>query len=73
VSEPWKTAREIAEYLGVSTGTVLDWWEAGKLPGVRLVDGPRAPVRFRLSEVEAALETRRRGPRVPAGRLTVLR
>jgi excisionase family DNA binding protein len=52
------TAREVAEMLGFSTGTILDWWEAGRLPGFRL---GRA-VRFRESEVLAWLEAQRVGP-----------
>jgi excisionase family DNA binding protein len=49
-------AREVAELLGISAGTVLDWWQDGKLPGFRL--SSRA-VRFRESEVLAWLEGRR--------------
>jgi excisionase family DNA binding protein len=48
-------AREVAELVGLSTSTVLDWWQAGKLPGFRL--SSRA-VRFRESEVLAWLEAR---------------
>jgi excisionase family DNA binding protein len=48
-------AREVADLLGLSTGTVLDWWEQGRLPGFRL--SSRA-VRFRESEVLAWLEAR---------------
>jgi excisionase family DNA binding protein len=58
------TARELGELLGLSPATVLDWWEAGRLPGFKL--GGRA-VRFRVSEVEAWLEESRRGP-APSGR-----
>jgi excisionase family DNA binding protein len=58
------TARELAEYLGVSTATVLDRWEQGELPGFRLFGRKGGPVRFRLSEVEAVLETWRAGPTV---------
>ena len=53
--EPLLTARELAELLGLSPSTVLDWFEAGRLPGFKL---GRA-VRFRESEVEAWLEARR--------------
>jgi excisionase family DNA binding protein len=58
------TARELAEHLGMSSSWVLDEWEAGRLPGFKLGDGRAAPVRFRLAEVEAWLETRRRGPEI---------
>ncbi len=51
------TSRELAELLGVSAGTVLDWFEAGRLPGFKL--GRSA--RFRASEVEAWLEAQRVG------------
>lgn len=56
------TARELADYLGLSNATVLDWFEAGKLPGFRLGAKVGAPVRFRRSEVEAWLEEGRCGP-----------
>jgi excisionase family DNA binding protein len=62
VTEPLLTAREAAEILGVATGTVLDWFEAGRVPGFKLGDGAGAPVRFRGSELEAWLEGCRRGP-----------
>ena len=58
MTERLVNAATLAEYLGVSTGTVLDWWEAGTLPGFKL---GRA-VRFRPSEVEPWLENCRRGP-----------
>jgi excisionase family DNA binding protein len=53
------TARELADVLAVSSATVLDWFEADRLPGFKL--GGRA-VRFRESEVLAWLESCRRGP-----------
>jgi predicted DNA-binding transcriptional regulator AlpA len=56
------TARELGELLGLSTGTILDRFERGDLPGFRLYGGRvGAPVRFRWSEVEAMLETGRCG------------
>jgi excisionase family DNA binding protein len=57
-------AREVAELLDLSPATVLDWWEAGKLPGFRL--SSRA-VRFRESEVLAWLEDRHVAPRDAVG------
>ena len=51
------TARELAELLGVSPSTVLDWFEAGRLPGFEL---GRA-VRFRETEIAAWLEEHRAG------------
>ena len=49
------TAREVAEYLGFSSSTILDWFEDGRLPGFKI----GSAVRFRASEVEAWLEERR--------------
>jgi excisionase family DNA binding protein len=69
VSDRLLRAREVAELLGVSTGTVLDWWQDGRLPGFRL--SSRA-VRFRESEVLEWLEERRVTSRdalgIPCGR-----
>ena len=47
MSERLVTAGELAEILGLSTSTVLDWFEADRLPGFKL----GTAVRFRLSEV----------------------
>jgi excisionase family DNA binding protein len=51
------TAREVAELLGFTPGTIVDWYEAGKLPGFKV--GGR--LRFRREEVEAWLEMKRAG------------
>lgn len=59
MSDRLLTAREVASLLGFSAGTVLDWFEAGRLPGFKL----GTAVRFRASEVEAWIEAQRRGPR----------
>lgn len=50
------TARELAAQLGLSAATILDWFEAGRLPGYRLgrVGGP---VRFDADEIAAWLRT----------------
>jgi excisionase family DNA binding protein len=69
VTEPLLTAREAAGILGVATGTLLDWFEAGRLPGFKLGDGAGAPVRFRASELEAWIEGCRRGPAVELDRV----
>jgi excisionase family DNA binding protein len=49
MSERLLTARELADYLGLKPGTVLDKWERGELPGFKF---GRA-VRFDLEEVLA--------------------
>ena len=59
MTERLLSARELADVLGMSPATVLDWFEADRLPGFKL---PTGPVRFRASEVEAWLEECRRGP-----------
>jgi excisionase family DNA binding protein len=55
VTEPLLTARELADLLGFSAATVVDWAEQGKLPAFKV--GGR--LRFRLAEVEEWLEGRR--------------
>jgi excisionase family DNA binding protein len=50
-------ARELGEILGFQAGTIVDCAEAGKVPAFRI--GGR--LRFRISEVEAWLETKRAG------------
>jgi excisionase family DNA binding protein len=62
VSERLLTARELAEQLGLSAGTVVDWAEAGRLPGFRLGGTKGGRLRFRESEVVAVLESWRFGP-----------
>lgn len=57
VNEPLATAREVAALLGFAPGTIVDWYESGKLPGFKI--GGR--LRFRPSEVEAWLESQRAG------------
>ena len=64
MSETLLRANELAERLGMSAAWVLDSFEAGELPGFRLAraGARRGAVRFRLSEVEAWLESKRVGP-----------
>jgi excisionase family DNA binding protein len=57
VTERLLTARELADLLGFAPGTIVDWFEAGKIPGFRI--GGR--LRFRLSEVNDWLEEQRGG------------
>ena len=68
MSDRLVTARELADYLGLSPSTILDMWERGQLPGFKI---GRA-VRFRPSEVEVWLEGCRRGPRPSHRPLEVL-
>ena len=49
----WLTADDVARLLAVDRAYVYD--NADKLGGRRLGDGPRARLRFRLEDVEAAL------------------
>jgi excisionase family DNA binding protein len=56
VSDHLLTARELAEYLGLRPGTVLDKWERGELPGFKF---GRA-VRF---DLDVVLATGRQGRR----------
>ena len=56
------TAAELAECLGLSAATVVDWAEDGRLPGFRLGGMKGGRLRFRLSEVLAVLESWRFGP-----------
>jgi len=60
MSDRLLTAAELAEHLALSTATVLDWFEAGRLPGFKL----GRVVRFRDSEVVEWLEAHRVGPDV---------
>lgn len=51
------TAAEVAERLGFTAGTILDWYEAGDLPGIRFgKKGGR--VRFRSGDIATWLDTR---------------
>jgi excisionase family DNA binding protein len=65
VIEQLLTAAQLADKLGVSTHTVLDWFEDGRMPGFRLAAGrdrigrPTGPVRFRESEIAAWIEEQR--------------
>jgi excisionase family DNA binding protein len=71
VTERLLSARELAELLGFKPGTVVDWFEAGQLPGFRI--GGR--LRFRESEALDWLEGKRgrapeekREPPLPSAR-----
>ena len=51
--EPYVTAREVADRVGLSADTILRYYRDGRIPGRRL-PGTIRPVRFLWSEVEAA-------------------
>lgn len=52
MTEPFLTARQVADMLGFSADTIVDWAEAGKLPAFKL--GGR--LRFQASELEEHLQ-----------------
>jgi excisionase family DNA binding protein len=56
VTERLLTAAELGDYLGLTAGTILDRFERGDIPGFRLFGRKGGPVRFRVDDVEAALE-----------------
>jgi excisionase family DNA binding protein len=73
VTDRLLTARELAEFIGLKPGTVLDKFERGELPGFKF---GRA-VRFDLAEVLATGRPSRGGetpvtPPRPAGVVSVL-
>jgi excisionase family DNA binding protein len=51
--ERYVTAREVADTLGLSADTILRYHREGRIPGRRM-PGTIRPVRFLMSEVEAA-------------------
>lgn len=55
MSDRYFTAAQLAEMLGFTAGTIVDWAERGTLPAFKL--GGR--LRFRESEVSAWLEAQR--------------
>lgn len=55
---------EVARYLNMKERTIYDWAQTGKLPAFKL----GATWRFRRSEIDAWLETRRSGPDVRPAR-----
>jgi excisionase family DNA binding protein len=56
-------AREVADLLGFSAATIVDWAERDEIPSFKM--GGR--LRFRLSELEAWLAERRKGALVKVG------
>lgn len=52
-AEHWLTKRQLAEQLGFSESWIDKQMRAAGLPHRKIGDGRSAPVRFKLSEVEA--------------------
>jgi excisionase family DNA binding protein len=52
VTERLLTARELAAELGCSTGALLRWTRAGKVPAVKL---PSGAIRYRPEQIDAWL------------------
>jgi len=65
------TAREVAEALGFKPGTILDWFQAGKIPGYKLP--PNGRVRFDLDQILDAMRPGAGGvvPTAPSTRTTL--
>ena len=57
------TINEIATRFNLSPWTVRAWIQDGKLAAVKVGNGPRAPLRIRVADVEALLN-----PVTPSGR-----
>lgn len=55
MSEPFLTARELAELLGFTSETILRWTRQGLIPYYRMPGTVKGRLRYRLSEVEASL------------------
>jgi excisionase family DNA binding protein len=53
MSRPLLTAREVASSLGVSTGALLRWTRAGRVPAVKL---PSGAVRYIPEQIDAWVE-----------------
>ncbi len=57
--ERWVTAADVAEHLAMTTYWVREMAKHGELPGTKIGKWWR----FRISEVDAAMEARRAAPR----------
>lgn len=53
-SEPWLDSRQLAQLTGIGDTTLEQWAAQGKVPSIRAGKA----LRFKLSEVEAALRSR---------------
>lgn len=51
------TYSEVTEICGLGRSTIYEWVQLGKFPApLKLGKGPKAPVKFKLSEVMAFIE-----------------
>ena len=64
MTERLLTARELAEYLGLSPATVLRRWRSGEIPGFRIASNV---VRFDRDEIHRWLDAKRNGPGAGGG------
>lgn len=67
MSEPYLTARQLAEVLGVSDWTVREWTRQGRLPAYR-PGGDAGGWRYLESEVRTTVAQTRQAPEPPAKR-----
>jgi hypothetical protein len=55
-ASPWVSAERVAQHLDTDRNFVYEHWR--ELGGVKLGDGPRGRLRFKLSDVDACLSGR---------------
>lgn len=53
--EQWSDIETVAKHIGFSTDSVRRWVKQGKLPAKALKNGSRTYYRFKLSEVDEAI------------------
>lgn len=52
------TYNEVTKICGLGRSTIYEWVQAGKFPApVKLGSGPKSPVKFKLTEVMAFIES----------------
>lgn len=50
--EPMLDVQQAAQYLRISPTTLYNWVQAKRLPCFRLGTGPRAPIRFKVADLD---------------------